>query len=537
MPEDASTAPAAFPFLRLPLELREQIYSLYFKPADHLVRTVGLEAKGFFGGVYQWDFDLWRVNKQVYAEAKKVWKRENIFVKVATPWPSAGMYRVYLMATDGIPEQLEHTSTTVSGRRGRRELLPFSSECTADHQLGVLVNHISSEGLVPIVCTDARADAFKSYHAVVQITAPFHGVVPEHMVVMLVDDLHLFTKTWYYSALSYPMLNERLSTTFVLQNPYAEPSNEAEDAVMEEDQKNLGVSIALQRKLLLPFEHVKGLHSTSIHGFAPNVREELARLQARPIPTLRESLESATDYMLAGDLALASSSHHNTNNTSTSNPYPTQATGNDKTAALEALDLYKKAFHAIHILIHGRTRRVLADDFFHDGITSGRYAGQTGITIRVLLRLKLVSRTIAAYNALGQYGEAAFWGLRSIRVLQESLNPDFENFLMEFLEGSDVGWIYVRSGLAFWQMERDEESWLGELISYADEPLAVSERLWGFAGAYVKPSERAAVRGELLGYGIPQGVVNLFGDVAAGEEDVKSVESVAAENGSSTSKE
>jgi hypothetical protein len=38
----------------------------------------------------------------------------------------------------------------------------------------------------------------------------------------------------------------------------------------------------------------------------------------------------------------------------------------------------------------------------------------------------------------------------------------------------------------------------------------------------------------LLGYGIPQGVVNLFGDVTAGEEDV---ESGAAENGSSTSEE
>ena len=72
---------------------------------------------------------------------------------------------------------------------------------------------------MPIVCTDAKADAFADHHAVVQITAPFHGVVPEHTVVMLVDDLHLFTKTWYYSALSYPMLNERLSTTFILRNP------------------------------------------------------------------------------------------------------------------------------------------------------------------------------------------------------------------------------------------------------------------------------------------------------------------------------
>jgi hypothetical protein len=93
-----------FPFMRLPLELREQIYSLYFRPGDHLSKNFELEAKGFFGGVYHWNFDLWRVNKQVYSESKKVWKRENVFVKIATPWPSAGMYRVYLMASDGFTD-------------------------------------------------------------------------------------------------------------------------------------------------------------------------------------------------------------------------------------------------------------------------------------------------------------------------------------------------------------------------------------------------------------------------------------------------
>ncbi|RYO29749.1 hypothetical protein AA0111_g5958 [Alternaria arborescens] len=479
--EEAATAPDPFPFLRLPLELREQIYSVYFSPADHLVKSTELEAKGFFGGVYQWDFDVLRVNKQVYEEAKKVWRRENVFVKVATPWPSA-------------------------------------------------VNHISSEGLVPIVCTDARADAFTSYHAVVQITAPFHGVVPEHMVVMLVDDLHLFTKTWYYSALSYPMLNERLSTTFVLRNPYAEYNDEEErTSEAQEEQEGLGIPISLQRKLLLPFEHVKGLHGTSIHGYSPAVRKELARLQAKPVPTLRESVESATDFMLAGDAALASSSNADTN--SKDDP---DAEAANREAALQALELYRKAFHAIHILIHGRTRRVLADDFFHDSITSGRYAGQTGITIRVVLRLKLVSRTVAAYNKLGQWGEAAFWGFRTVQILQESFNTDFEHFLTDFIEGSDSGLIYVRAGIAFWHMEKDKEAWLGELISYADEPVAESGRLWAAARRFVKPAARADVRKELQDHGVPQTMINLFSDVATREE---AVESTVADDGSSTSEE
>jgi hypothetical protein len=86
--------------LTLPLELREQIYSLYFKPADRLTHSEALNAQGFFGGVYRFDFDLCRVNKQIYAEAKAVWRRENVFVKIATPWPSAGMYRVYLMSEE-----------------------------------------------------------------------------------------------------------------------------------------------------------------------------------------------------------------------------------------------------------------------------------------------------------------------------------------------------------------------------------------------------------------------------------------------------
>ncbi|KAG9194370.1 hypothetical protein G6011_04405 [Alternaria panax] len=508
--EEAATAPNSFPFLRLPLELREQIYSIYFNPADHLVKSTELEAKGFFGGLYRWDFDLLRVNRQVYDEAKRVWRRENVFVKVATPWPSAGMYRVYLMATEGLPELLEHTATTLGGIRGR-------------------LSHISSEGLVPIVCTDARADAFTSHHAAVQITAPFHGVVPEHMVVMLVDDLHLFTKTWYYSSLSYPMLNERLFTAFVLRNPYAKHNDEDEGTQEERgEQQGLGVPIALQRRLLLPFEHVKGLHGTSVHGYSPAVREELARLQAKPIPTLRESVESATDFMLAGDAALASSSNVDAN----TNDDDPDAQAANKDAALQALELYTKAFHAIHILIHGRTRRVLADDFFHDSITSGRYAGQTGITVRVVLRLKLVSRTVAAYNRLGQWGDAAFWGFRTVQILQESFNTDFEHFLADFIEGPDAGLVYVRAGIAFWHMEKNKEAWLGELISYADEPVAESGRLWAAARRFVKPAASADVRKELQSYGVPQAMINLFSDVVT--RDV--VESTVADDaGSGTS--
>ncbi|KAJ6274786.1 hypothetical protein PSV08DRAFT_384388 [Bipolaris maydis] len=479
MAEDAPSSAPAFPFLRLPLELREQIYSYYFHPGDHLVRSTALEAKGFFGGVYHWDFDVFYVNKQIHRESKRVWRRENIFVKIATPWPSAGMYRVYILATEGVPEQL--------------------------HRYG----GISLSG-----SHHAQANAFSGHHAVVQIDSPMQIVTPEHMVVMLADDLPLFTRTWYYSALSYPTLNERLNTTFMLRNPAKTDDNRDEDSEeQDQEQDGLGVPLAIQRKLLHPFEHVKGLHDSIFIGFSNTVQSELARLQARPIPSLEQSLESATDYLAAGDAALAKSTE------------PT---------ALEAIELYKKAFHAIHILVHGRTRRVMADVFFQDAVTNGRYAGQTGVTVRVVLRLKLVSRFLAAYNQLARWDDAAFWGMRSVTILEESLNPDFEMFLAEVLGGSDVGMIYLRTGIAFWHMECKREDWMGELISYADDDLAGSRRLWDAAVRFLRHANKDEARSELLAYGVPRETVALFADVQAAKEDL---ESMVARDGSSTSEE
>lgn len=91
---------SSFPFLNLPLELREHIYALYFKPADRLIHNNALNAAGYFGGVYKFDFELYRVSRQIHGEAKRVWERENVFVKIATPWPSAGMYHIYYEAED-----------------------------------------------------------------------------------------------------------------------------------------------------------------------------------------------------------------------------------------------------------------------------------------------------------------------------------------------------------------------------------------------------------------------------------------------------
>ncbi|KAF1916580.1 hypothetical protein BDU57DRAFT_447937 [Ampelomyces quisqualis] len=427
-----------FPFLALPLELRESIYSLYFKPADRLHCNDSLNEKGFFGGVYDFDFDLYRVNRQVYSEAQGVWRRENVFVKIATPWPSAGMYRVYLMSEEG-------------------------REWSDEDGVG-LANHVASKGLVPIVCTDQRADLFSTHHALVQITVPFQQAIPEHTVVVLLDDLHLFTQTWYYSTLSYPMLNHRLSTTFVLRNP--------------------STPTTLQRRLLLPFEKIKGLHHMQVSGYEPSIHKELQRLMAVPLPSLTQCCDEAADLMDQGDIALSR---------------------NDPE---EALDLYIDSFRAIHILIHQRTRHVLAGAFFHASISSGRFAGQAGITVRVILRLKLVARCVLAYLKLSQLAEAAFWGSRSIRIMRESMDVGFEDVLSESMGGEHVGLIYVRTGVAVWMLERQKAEG-GDDGGYEGEG---SERIWSLATKFLRGKRKEEIRKELRDFGVPAEVVGLFGD-------------------------
>jgi hypothetical protein len=317
------------------------------------------------------------------------------------------------------------------------------------------VNHIASEGLVPIVCTDARADRFPSSHALVSITAPFHQAVPEHTVVVLLDDLHLFSQTWYYSALSYPMLNDRLSTTFSLQIPYS--------------------SISLQRRLLLPFTQIKGLYNKEVTGYAREVRLDLEKGMATPIPTLAQCCESSADLMTQGDTMISK----------------------DPKAALE---LYIQAFKAIHILIHNRTRRVLADAFFHHPITTGRFTHQTGLSVRIILRLKLVARFVLAHLKLNDPTEAMFWGMRSINIMRESMDIEFEDFVQDFVGGEDVSMIYIRTGIAAWMLEREKEVEEG------------SEKLWDAAKKFLRNKPKSDIRRELKEFGVPGHEIARFKD-------------------------
>ncbi|KAF2788797.1 hypothetical protein K505DRAFT_314239 [Melanomma pulvis-pyrius CBS 109.77] len=397
---------AAFPFLRLPLELREAVYSLYFNPASRLVDGE------FGGGQYRFEFDLYRVNKQVYSEAENVFRRENVFVRIDTPWPTA-------------------------------------------------VNHISQDGLVPIVAAGLNGKKFRRYHQLVEISAPVHSGRAEHVIVVLLDDLHLFCQVWFYSALSYPDLNDNLCTNFLLQDPYFHANPKP-------------IPLSLQRRLLLPFEKVKGLWEIEINGYDERVKQELLELMAKPNDTVQKCCEDCAEFMESGDCELAE--------------------GN----ADQALELYIQAFRSIHIIITGRTRRVLGDPFFHDVIEAGRFAGQTGTTVRIILRIKLVSRAVKTYLKLQQWEEAAFWGIRSIRIMREPRESEFEGFLTEFVGAKDVGLLYLRTAIA---MRKMEEKGSEQLSDYVNEK-ETSKQLFPLTAKYLKGKYQRVIKKELNESGV-----------------------------------
>jgi hypothetical protein len=82
---DPNTMSEYSSFMRLPLELRELVYSHYFVPDKVQPDDCG-------GGKYIFQFELLRVCRRIYLEAQTVWRRENVFVRIETPWPQAGMW-------------------------------------------------------------------------------------------------------------------------------------------------------------------------------------------------------------------------------------------------------------------------------------------------------------------------------------------------------------------------------------------------------------------------------------------------------------
>lgn len=367
--------------LTLPPEIREHIYRLILHP--HANRR--LEADDYTVYSYSAALVLFRLNRQIYIESRKIFYDLNTFVRAETPWPQAK-------------------------------------------------DHIQLEGHMPIVATGAKAARFKNHRMVVSIDAPEYallGVDLECFIVMA-EDLELFAKTWYYADLSYPSLNSNLRLTLKLNDPFTP----------EWEEKRM--TKALQKQLLLPWSKVKNLAEFRIMGDPKpydSVEKELKAAQAEPHNSPEYCLSEGTRFKQEGNTELQAGRYR------------------------EALELYTKAWEAIHITIRGRIRQVHADAFFGLTLTQPPYEHKHGQQERLILRVQLVANTCLAFLKLNEFDECRFWGMRTINTIREAMGADEhmdlapeQEAVTGFPAANEMGKIYWRTGLAWKAMDEKTEA-------------------------------------------------------------------------------
>ncbi|KAI4162684.1 MAG: hypothetical protein LQ342_003730 [Letrouitia transgressa] len=339
-------------FLNLPAEIRDQIYHELLSSANARVPA----ASDNLADSYHFDLSILCTNKLIHHEAKKAFQ-DNIFLKITTPWPES-------------------------------------------------INHISSDGRVPIVATGPYADSFSAFHLGIYIDT-YHPYTSQgtYSMLILLDDLEAFTHMWHFSNLNHYGLNSHLKLKLVLQDPYV---------------PNRKIPKALQNALLLPFGLVKGLPKFAIEYpmLLPSVEETLRKEQETKDPSAEECLETATSLKEQGNKHLHAGNY-----------------------AL-ALESYVSAFAAIHITVKGRTRIVHADGYYIRPLVSGPNRGERGDLCRMILRVQLVANTVLAYLKQNNLEEAYFWGKRSIMLYRRSMTGDgTEEFRLNIED--DLQWLKV----------------------------------------------------------------------------------------------
>ncbi|KAI0483140.1 hypothetical protein GGR56DRAFT_227530 [Xylariaceae sp. FL0804] len=359
-------------FLELPPEIREQIYAEILHPDNNRL----FRPDEYTHYDYRAALVLYRLNQQIYLEARKIFRELNSFVRIETPWSEAQ-------------------------------------------------DHVAVEGHVPIMMKGARAERFMGHSLRVQIEAPIVASPGEHMqyFVILVDDLPAFTKVWFYSNLSNPGgLNHFLSLQLALRDPYAP----------EWEEKR--VPRRLQRRLLLPFGMVKDLRHFSITGNPKplsSIVSEVKAEQAVPPPSPERALAEATRLKTEGNAALNAGQYR------------------------DALQLYKRAWEAMHIIVKGRQRHIHAEAFFARELEEEPFKGKNGQVERLGLRTQLVANTCYIYLKLEDWEEVVFWGMRTIGLVRQATGaneyeiPPENEALTGFPSATSVGKIYHRTAVAY----------------------------------------------------------------------------------------
>lgn len=227
----------AFRFLDLPPELRDAVYSEVLNP-DSFRRPL---TDGYTR--YDFDLSLFYVNRQVYTEARKIFFKNFLFVRVETPWDEA-----------------QH--------------------------------HVQTEGHVPVFTSGYLADNFHDHVLSLAIEAPTTTTLDRdsRKFLVLADDLDTFCLMWFYSDLSYAgELNAHLRMTLKLHNPFAKDTSKE-------------LPFALQKKLLLPFGKVKKLREINVHGsYSEKLYNAMRDEMNIPQDSAEKCLEDATKLKEAGN--------------------------------------------------------------------------------------------------------------------------------------------------------------------------------------------------------------------------------------------
>jgi hypothetical protein len=382
---------ATFRFMDLPAELRDEVYTYLMLPEDNcIVDDDGIITK------YLYDLSFYRTSKQIHEEAKRVFRvlPWNTFARIETPWDEAQQ-------------------------------------------------HVSMEGMVPILASGNAAENFNHIHVRIIIDAPSHTREVNKKFIVFLNDLDKFTKMWMYSDLSYSGdLNRHLRLRLLLRNPSVPAGDEY-----------IKMTKALQRKILLPFGLVKNLDDVKVISqdagviIDKDIENEMRRLMDVEYESAESCLDKTKKFMDEGDQLTEGVAG--------------DADGKGHVAPnyLAAIEKYIEAFASMHIVCVNRRRSIWGDAWFDRFLESGRYVGRHGQIVRLTLRVELVSAVTNCYYQLGISSqppddfkylvEAHFWGYRTIKLMRQHVTPNdipHDNFPNEAMRA--MGRCYLRTGMA-----------------------------------------------------------------------------------------
>ncbi|EPS45700.1 hypothetical protein H072_313 [Dactylellina haptotyla CBS 200.50] len=242
-------------FLDLPPELRNQIYSYLLSPFSNR-RHLG---DSFYAYDYSPSLVLYRLNRQIYLESRKIFHSLNTFVRISTHW-----------------EQAKH--------------------------------HVALEGQVSILLSSPEANKFPLDTLSVTIdtfypNSEFETVAYYHFIILFeTGDLARFCRSWYYSSLNMPYLNSHLSLDLALHDPYTSTSPFPMTGEPH-------IPKLKQSQLLEPFKQVKQLRGFQVSGNVtayPSLVKSLNTEMKKSLDPPEKCLERATELKDLGNAALTS---------------------------------------------------------------------------------------------------------------------------------------------------------------------------------------------------------------------------------------